>query len=140
MRHGQVEYSHHALHREVPCGRARLCARSARARAGYSLAIAHGVPRDAVEWCPKLGIFGENTAPGVGRDRHPGGRPGTAFFARRGVRVTLLLGPMYHLFTRKTNCAPSPRRARAMPGGILMAAYCAADASVLQTGSSREHF
>ncbi len=56
-----------------------------------------------------------------------------SFFADESMDMTLLLGPMYHLFSeehKKKALAEAVRITR--PGGILMAAYCLNEATVLQ--------
>lgn len=56
-----------------------------------------------------------------------------SFFADESMDMTLLLGPMYHLFSeehKKKALAEALRITR--PGGILMTAYCLNEATVLQ--------
>ncbi len=49
--------------------------------------------------------------------------------------LTLLLGPMYHLFTEAEKLAALSEALRVTkPGGVVFAAYCMADASILQHG------
>ena len=49
--------------------------------------------------------------------------------------LTLLLGPMYHLFTEEEKLAALSEAIRVTkPGGVIFAAYCMADPSILQHG------
>ena len=49
--------------------------------------------------------------------------------------VTLLLGPMYHLFTEAEKFAALSEAIRVTkPGGVIFVAYCMADPSILQFG------
>ena len=49
--------------------------------------------------------------------------------------VTLLLGPMYHLFTEAEKLAALSETIRVTkPGGVIFVAYCMADPSILQFG------
>ena len=49
--------------------------------------------------------------------------------------VTLLLGPMYHLFTEAEKFAALSETIRVTkPGGVIFVAYCMADPSILQFG------
>ena len=49
--------------------------------------------------------------------------------------VTLLLGPMYHLFTEADKLAALSEAIRVTkPGGVIFVAYCMADPSILQFG------
>lgn len=49
--------------------------------------------------------------------------------------LTLLLGPMYHLFTEKDKLQALSEAVRVTrKGGVVFAAYCMADASILQAG------
>ncbi|MDE7341547.1 MAG: class I SAM-dependent methyltransferase [Lachnospiraceae bacterium] len=60
-------------------------------------------------------------------------------FADDSMDITLLLGPMYHLFTeehKKKALAEALRITR--PGGILFVAYCMNEATVLQYCFGRE--
>ena len=49
--------------------------------------------------------------------------------------LTLLLGPMYHLFTEAEKQAALSEAIRVTkPGGVIFAAYCMADSAILQAG------
>ena len=54
--------------------------------------------------------------------------------------MTLLLGPMYHLFTEADKLRALSEAIRVTkPGGILMVAYCISDASIIEYGFRGGH-
>ena len=54
--------------------------------------------------------------------------------------MTLLLGPMYHLFTEKDKRRALAEAVRVTkPGGVLMVAYCITDASIIEYGFRGGH-
>lgn len=54
--------------------------------------------------------------------------------------MTLLLGPMYHLPTEKQRMQAMAEAVRVTkPGGIIMAAYCITDGSILKYGFGERH-
>ena len=56
-------------------------------------------------------------------------------FPDNAYDVTLLLGPMYHLFTEADKLAALSEAIRVTkPGGVIFVAYCMADPSILQFG------
>ena len=61
-------------------------------------------------------------------------------FPDNSYDITLLLGPMYHLFTREEQQKALSEAIRVTkPGGILFVSYCMGDASVLTYGFIRGH-
>lgn len=88
------------------------------ARRGYAV--------DAVELIPRnIELFRENTEPGENVTITEGNATDLSFIPDGTYDLTLLLGPMYHLFTRAEQekaLAEAVRVTR--PGGILMASYC----------------
>ena len=59
-------------------------------------------------------------------------------FARDSYDLTLLLGPMYHLYTREDQKRALSGALRVTkPGGIVFAAYCMGDASIMSYGFVR---
>lgn len=59
-------------------------------------------------------------------------------FADDTYDITLLLGPMYHLFTREDQTQALAEAIRVTkPGGVIFAAYCMGDASILSYGFIR---
>ncbi len=54
--------------------------------------------------------------------------------------MTLVLGPMYHLFTESDKLRALSEAVRVTkPGGILMVAYCVSDASIIEYGFRGGH-
>lgn len=94
---------------------------------------------DAVELLPhNIELFNRNMEPGEhisvrqGDARNLDGIPSDAYDA------VLLLGPMYHLFTREDQLQALREAVRAAkPGGTVFAAYCMGDASILSYGFLR---
>jgi len=96
------------------------------ARQGYEV--------DAVELIPhNIDLFRANTADGENVRIFEGNATDLSMFADNTYDIVLLLGPMYHLFT-DADCAKALSEAVRVtkPGGILMAAYCMNDATVIQ--------
>lgn len=101
----------------------------------YSHHIARmGYRVDAVELVQhNIEIFNANTQPGEDITITQGNAMELSMFADDTFDLTLVLGPMYHLFT-----AEDQRRALAEAirvtkrGGVIFAAYCMLDASLLR--------
>jgi len=96
------------------------------ARQGYEV--------DAVELIPhNIGLFRANTADGENVRIFEGNATDLSMFDDNTYDIVLLLGPMYHLFT-DVDCAKALSEAVRVTkkGGILMAAYCMNDATVIQ--------
>ena len=98
------------------------------ARAGYTV--------DAVELTEhNIGIFNENTLPGEHVAITQGSATDLSAFSTGTYDITLLLGPMYHLFTEDDKLAALAEAIRVTKnGGVIFAAYCMSDASILQYG------
>jgi SAM-dependent methyltransferase len=140
LRHGQVEYltTMRYIERYLSPG-ARVCEIGA-GTGRYSHAIARmGYAVDAVELVPgNIDIFRSHTQPGERVTITQGDARNLPFLQDGTYDMTLLLGPMYHLFTEADKRAALSEALRVTkPGGILMVAYCAADASILQYGFIR---
>ncbi len=140
LRHGQVEYltTMRYIEKYLTPG-ARVCEIGA-GTGRYSHAVARTGHRvDAVELVPKnIQIFRENARPGEDVSVSQGDARDLSFLPDGAYDMTLLLGPMYHLFTEADKLRALSEAVRVTkPGGILMAAYCIADASILQYGFIR---
>ena len=96
------------------------------ARRGYTV--------DAVELVQhNIDIFMNNTLPGEKVSIRQGNAMDLSFCEDETYDVTLLLGPMYHLFTeaeQKQALAEAIRVTK--KGGVIFAAYCGNDATVVQ--------
>lgn len=95
------------------------------ARRGYAV--------DAVELIPRnIELFKENTEPGENVTITEGNATDLSFILDNTYDITLLLGPMYHLFTRDEQEKAMSEAVRVTkPGGILMAAYCMNEATMM---------
>ena len=96
------------------------------ARRGYTV--------DAVELVQhNIDIFMNNTLPGEKVSIRQGNAMDLSFCEDETYDVTLLLGPMYHLFTeaeQKQALAEAIRVTK--KGGVIFAAYCGNDATMVQ--------
>ena len=96
------------------------------ARMGYKV--------DAVELVEhNIEVFRENTAEGEDITVTQGDARVLSAFGDEEYDMVLLLGPMYHLFTHEDRVQAISETIRvAKKGGIVMAAYCGNDATVMQ--------
>ncbi len=101
----------------------------------YSHALARqGYQVDAVELVQhNIDIFHSNTHPGENITVRQGNAKDLSFFADETYDLVLLLGPMYHLFTVSDQLQALREALRVTKrGGILMAAYCGNEATLVQ--------
>jgi ubiquinone/menaquinone biosynthesis C-methylase UbiE len=101
----------------------------------YSHALAQkGYPVDAVELVQhNIDIFVEKTEPGEQITIRQGNAMDLGFIETGTYDITLLLGPMYHLYTvedQKRALAEAIRVTKS--GGVVFAAYCGNDATMVQ--------
>lgn len=77
-------------------------------------------------------IFRKNTQPGETVNIQQGNAIELKMFSDCSFDITLLLGPMYHLFTEKEQKQALAEAIRVTkPGGVIFAAYCGNDASMV---------
>ncbi len=103
----------------------------------YSHALARmGYAVDAVELVQhNIEQFKAHTEKGERVTVTQGNACGLSAFPDEAYDLTLLLGPMYHLFTEADKQAALSEAIRVTKrGGVIFAAYCMADASILQHG------
>ena len=101
----------------------------------YSHALARrGYSVDAVELVQhNIDIFKLNTEPGESISICQGNAKDLSFFADNTYDITLLLGPMYHLFTVEEQLQALSEAIRVTKvGGVVFAAYCGNDATMVQ--------
>ncbi len=101
----------------------------------YSHALARmGYWVDAVELVQhNIDLFNSLTQPGERVTIRQGDARDLPFLADGTFDLVLLLGPMYHLFTREDQLQALSEALRVTkPGGILMAAYCGNEATMIQ--------
>lgn len=101
----------------------------------YSHALAQkGYQVDAVELVQhNIDVFRQKTEPGETVTIRQGNAKNLHEFSNDTYDITLLLGPMYHLFTEAEQLQALSEAIRVTkPGGILFAAYCGNDATMIQ--------
>ena len=101
------------------------------ARKGYKV--------DALELVEhNIEVFHRNTLPGEEISIVQGNAKDLGAFADNSYDITLLLGPMYHLFTEEEKLQALSEAIRVTKkGGLVFAAYCMGDASILLYGFGR---
>lgn len=134
-RHGSVEYitTMRYIEKYLKPGMRILEIGAATGRYSHALARA-GYRVDAVELVQhNIDRFVQNTQPGENVTIRQGNAKDLGFFEKDTFDITLLLGPMYHLFTveeQKKALAEAIRVTK--PGGVIFAAYCGNDATMVQ--------
>ena len=101
----------------------------------YTHALAQkGFQVDALELVEhNIAVFREKTIPGEQVTIRQGNAIDLRDFGENTYDITLLLGPMYHLFTEDDRLRALSEAIRVTkPGGILFAAYCGNDATMVQ--------
>jgi SAM-dependent methyltransferase len=101
-----------------------------------------GYAVDAVEPVPfNVEKFKENTRDGENVTIVLGDARDLSAFADNTYDLTLILGPLYHLFTEADKKQVISEALRVTkPGGVLFAAYCISDASIFDQGFKRQLF
>lgn len=134
-RHGRVEFltTMRYIEKYLKPGMRILEIGAATGRYSHTLARM-GYRVDAVELIQhNIDLFIANTQPGEQVTVRQGNAKDLAFIEDDTYDMTLLLGPMYHLFTvEEQRQALSEALRVTKPGGILMAAYCGNDATMVQ--------
>lgn len=103
----------------------------------YSHALAQkGYRVDAVELVEhNIEIFKQNTKPGENITITQGNAKDLSAFSDNTYDLTLILGPMYHLFTEEDKLQALSEAIRVTKkGGLVFAAYCMGDASIVLYG------
>lgn len=134
-RHGSVEYltTMRYIEKYLQPGMRILEIGAATGRYSHALAQ-RGYQVDAVELIQhNIDIFREKTQPGEDVTIRQGNAKDLHFFEDDTYDITLLLGPMYHLFTQEEQKKALSEAIRVTkPGGIIFAAYCGNDATMVQ--------
>ena len=96
------------------------------ARAGYEV--------DAVKLIPhNIEVFRENTQPGEKITVAQGNATDLSAYPDNTYDITLLFGPMYHLYTEEDQKQALAEAVRVTkPNGILFVAYCMNEAAIIQ--------
>ncbi len=134
-KHGQVEYltTMRYIEKYLRPGMRVLEIGAATGRYSHTLAR-KGYRVDAVELIQhNIDIFEQLTQPGEDVTIRQGNAKELSCFADSSFDLTLLLGPMYHLFTVEEQLQALSEAIRVTKkGGIVMAAYCGNDATMVQ--------
>lgn len=135
--HGQVEFltTMRYIQRYLQPGMRILEVGAGTGRYAHALARL-GFPVDAVELIPyNIELFQRNTQPGVNITIQQGNALDLNAFAEESYDITLVLGPMYHLYTEADQLKALSEALRVTKkGGIIFVAYCISDASVIGYG------
>lgn len=136
-KHGRVEYitTMRYIEKYLKPGMRILEIGAATGRYSHTLAQ-KGYRVDAVELIEhNIEIFKQNTVEGEPVTITQGNAMDLSAFLNDTYDITLLLGPMYHLFTTEDKLKALSEAVRVTKkGGIVFAAYCMGDASVLSYG------
>ena len=103
----------------------------------YSLSLAkQGYAVDAVELIQhNIDIFKGNITPNINVTVQQGNATDLSFVEDNVYDIVLLLGPMYHLFTKSDKIKALSEALRVTKkGGVLFTAYCISDASIICYG------
>lgn len=134
-RHGSVEYLTTMRYIEKYLRPGMRILEIGAATGRYSHALARmGYRVDAVELVQhNIDIFLEKTQPGEHISIRQGNAKDLSFIPDESYDIVLLLGPMYHLFTVVEQRQALLEAIRVTKtGGILFAAYCGNDATMVQ--------
>lgn len=134
-KHGQVEYMTTMRYIEKYLRPGMRILEIGAATGRYSHALAQrGFQVDAVELVQhNIDIFLKNTLPGENVTIRQGNAKDLSFIPDDTYDMTLLLGPMYHLYTVQEQLQALGEALRVTKkGGVLFAAYCGNDATMVQ--------
>lgn len=134
-RHGMVEYMTTMRYIEKYLRPGMRILEIGAATGRYSHALAQkGYQVDAVELVQhNIDIFKANTQPGENVTVYQGNAKKLDMLSDDTYDVTLLLGPMYHLFTVPEQLKALSEAIRVTKkGGVIFAAYCGNDATMVQ--------
>lgn len=136
-RHGRVEYitTMRFIEKYLRPGMRMLEIGAATGRYSHALAR-QGYRVDAVELVEhNIEVFRQLTMPEEPVTIRQGNAMDLSMFGDDTYDITLLLGPMYHLFTKEDKLKALSEAIRVTKrGGVIFAAYCMGDASVLMYG------
>ena len=139
-RAGNVEFTTtmHFIERYLRPGMRILEVGAATGRYSHTLAR-RGFRVDAVEYVQhNINLFNQLTQPGEDVTIQPGDARDLSYFADDTFDLTLVLGPMYHLFEEADRRQALREAVRVTKkGGVIFAAYCMLDASILCYGFAR---
>lgn len=141
-KHGSVEFltTMHYIKRYIKPGDALLEIGAGTGRYSHALAQ-NGYSVDAIELVEhNMEIFKQHTQPGENIRIVQGNALDLSVFPDETYDITLLLGPLYHLYTVKDKRQALREAIRVTkPGGILFAAYVISDGCLLDEGFQRSN-
>jgi 2-polyprenyl-3-methyl-5-hydroxy-6-metoxy-1,4-benzoquinol methylase len=141
-RHGQVEYltTMRYIHRYLEPGMRILEIGAGTGRYSHALAR-EGYRVDAVELIPhNIEVFESKTAPGEKIAVRQGNAMDLSSFGDETYDMTLVFGPLYHLYTQDDKLRVLSEALRVTKkGGIVFASYCMSDASIIGYGFKGGH-
>ena len=141
-RHGQVEYLTTLRYIEKYLMPGARILEIGAGTGRYSHALARmGYPVDAVELVEhNIEIFKSKITPDERIAIRQGNATDLSFLEENTYDITLLLGPLYHLFTEEGKLQALREALRVTKrGGVVFAAYCISDASILDYGFRQGH-
>ncbi len=140
LRHGSVEFltTMHYIEKYINNGDRVLEIGAATGRYSHALAR-RGYTVDAVELVEhNIEIFRQNTQPGERISVTRGNALNLSAFPDNTYDLTLLLGPLYHLYTTKDKRQALREAIRVTKqGGVIFAAYVISDGCLLDEGFKR---
>jgi len=142
-RHGQVEYITTMRYIEKYLFNGAKVLEIGAGTGRYSHAIAQkGYAVDAVELVPhNIEIFRSKITPDEVITVTQGDARDLSAFTDESYDITLLLGPLYHMFTIEDKRQTIDEALRVTkPGGVVFAAYCMSDASIMEGGFKNNRF
>lgn len=141
-RHGSVEFLTTMRYIEKYLKRESRIIEIGAATGRYSHTFARqGYTVDAVELVERnIEIFRRNTLPDEKITIVQGNAMNLDAFADNAYDITLLLGPMYHLYNKEDKQKALSEAIRiTKQGGVVFAAYCISDPSILDYGFRQGH-
>lgn len=137
LRHGSVEFltTMRYIEKYLRSGNKVLEIGAGTGRYSHALAR-EGYAVDAIELVPhNIDIFRKNTLPGENVSITEGNALDLSAFADDSYDITLLLGPLYHLYSEEDKRQALREAVRVTkPGGIVFTAYVISDGSLLEMG------
>ena len=142
-RHGQVEFLTTMRYIEKYLRPGMRILEIGAATGRYSLTLARmGYDVTAIELVQhNIDIFKKKLKPEDQVDLQQGNALDLSRFEDNSFDMTLLLGPMYHLYTREDQSRALSEALRVTkPGGLLYAAYAIADMAILTRGIGEKNY